>query len=87
MIHILHPDGQYEARHIGPDLEAGQEFLVTIPAQSWFAAEVLTADSYILVSCTVAPGFDFVDFELARQAQLLDSYPAHAELIKRFTKT
>jgi hypothetical protein len=39
-----------------------------------------------LVGCTVAPGFDFADFELANRDTLSAQYPEHAELIKQFTR-
>lgn len=57
-----------------------------LPKNSWFAAEVsgLQAD-YALVSCMVAPGFHFDDFELARYEQLLTEFPAYADHLKAFT--
>jgi hypothetical protein len=38
------------------------------------------------VGCTVAPGFDFRDFELGRRDDLLAEYPAHDALIRRLTR-
>jgi predicted cupin superfamily sugar epimerase len=46
----------------------------------------LEPNSYALVGCTVAPGFDFTDFELAHGAKLSEEYPAQAALIKRLTR-
>jgi predicted cupin superfamily sugar epimerase len=43
-------------------------------------------DDWSLVTCLVAPGFDFADFEMPERAELLEAYPAHAELIRRFTR-
>ena len=79
-IHILSPDRTYHAHTIGPD----GPFQAIVPAQSWFAAEV--AHAYALVSCTVAPGFDFEDFELADRAALIAGYPQHRALIERLTR-
>lgn len=56
-----------------------------VPAGCWFGAEPAGHD-YALVGCTVAPGFDFTDFELAERAQLLACYPQHADLIRRLTR-
>jgi predicted cupin superfamily sugar epimerase len=50
-------------RVLGPDLGAGQRPQVVVPAGAWQAAEP-TGD-FTLVSCTVAPGFEFSGFELA----------------------
>lgn len=58
------PDGEgAKAYQVGPDLRAGQRPQVTVPAQHWQTAESLGA--WTLVSCIVAPGFDFAGFELA----------------------
>lgn len=53
-------------------LAAGADrFVLTIPAGRWFAARPLGTDAYALVSCVVAPGFVFEDFELANRQHLL----------------
>ena len=58
------PDGQGATPHkLGPDLRAGQLPQVSVPAQHWQTAETLGA--WTLVSCIVAPGFEFAGFELA----------------------
>ena len=49
-----------------------------VPAQ---AAEA--TDGWALVSCVVAPGFDYRDFELLSARELLRLYPQHAEMIRR----
>jgi len=48
---------------LGPDLRAGQRLQGIVPAHHWQTAETLGA--WTLVSCMVAPGFDFAGFELA----------------------
>ena len=53
-------------------------------AGCWFGATV--ASEYALVGCTVAPGFDFHDFEMGERAALLAAYPQHRLLIERLTK-
>eukprot|EP00243_Klebsormidium_subtile_P004726 TRINITY_DN18880_c0_g1_i1.p1 TRINITY_DN18880_c0_g1~~TRINITY_DN18880_c0_g1_i1.p1 ORF type:complete len:196 (-),score=41.54 TRINITY_DN18880_c0_g1_i1:180-767(-) len=40
---------------------------------------------YSLVGCTVAPAFDFADFELAQRDPLLQKYPQHSDIIERLT--
>ncbi len=51
------------ARHLGPDLMAGQRPQIVVPKDAWQTATSLGA--WTLVGCTVAPGFDFAGFELA----------------------
>lgn len=85
-IHFLNREGEHSEHLIGNQLEHGQSLQVLIPKGTWFAAEVTEGD-FILVGCTVAPGFEFEDFELADRQSLLSAYPMHKTLIARFTKT
>jgi len=55
-----------------------------VPAGRWFGVTV--AGEFALVGCTVAPGFDFRDFELGDRATLLRQFPEHRQLIERLTK-
>ncbi|MEJ0051519.1 MAG: cupin domain-containing protein [Methylovirgula sp.] len=48
---------------LGPDLFAGEEPQAIVPAHAWQSAE--PAGAWALVGCTVAPGFEFSQFELA----------------------
>ena len=58
----------------------------TIAAGSWFGAAVADGGSFELVGCTVAPGFDFRDFELGERTALVRRYPQHRALIERLTR-
>ncbi|MGL1888276.1 MAG: cupin domain-containing protein [Reichenbachiella sp.] len=82
-IHVIHPDGRYELMQLGLDLEKGQLPQLIVPAHAWFASENIQKDSFTLVGCTVAPGFDFRDFELASQEELIRLVPSQEELIER----
>jgi uncharacterized protein len=70
---------------LGSDLEKGELLQVAIPANCWFGALVEKPNSFSLCGCTVAPGFDFKDFEMAGQADLLYAYPEQSEIILRLT--
>jgi len=84
-IYFIKPNGEYEEKLIGDDRNAGESFQVVIPKHTWFAAEVIR-EHYVLVGCTVAPGFEFEDFELADRQTLSSAYPQHQTLIARFTR-
>jgi len=86
VIHIIEPEGHCWAVRLGADTAAGESFQALVPAGCWFAAEVTAGGEFALVGCTVAPGFDFADFELAQRENLIASYPAHRELITRLTR-
>lgn len=56
-----------EVIYLGKDLESGEVLQATIPANCWFASQIKDKIGFALVSCTVAPGFDFADFEMAKK--------------------
>lgn len=80
------PDGLLSELRLGPDPEQGQVFQAYVPAGNWFAARPADPAGYTLVGCTVAPGFDFADFELAGREALSRQYPQHSDLIARLTR-
>lgn len=86
ILHRIDSAGNYSSIKIGNDILADETPQAVIPHGNWFAAEVEDKNSYALVGCTVSPGFDFADFELANQKDLGENFPQHSELIKRFTK-
>lgn len=86
VIHMISENGILRSQKLGTDIASGQHLQVVIPRGTWFAAEVIRGE-YILVGCTVVPGFAFEDFELADRQSLSSAYPQHQTLIKRFTKS
>ena len=62
---LLGATGAGEVRRLGLDVAAGERPQLVIPAGTWFAVELAAEASHCLFGCTVAPGFDFADFELA----------------------
>ena len=85
-VQVITAAGEQLKIELGRDLAAGQSFQATVPAGCWFGAELSGEGDYSLVGCTVSPGFDFADFEMADRDELLRQYPAHAEVIRRLTK-
>ena len=72
---------------LGLDLAHGERPQHVVRAGAWFGARLAAADAdYALVSCTVAPGFDFADFELADRAELTATFPEHAAIIASLTR-
>jgi len=71
--------------HLGNDIENGEVPQAIIPANCWFAASVENSAGYSMVSCTVAPGFDFSDFELAGRENLIQQYPHLKNIIEKYT--
>jgi predicted cupin superfamily sugar epimerase len=86
VVYEIGHSGRLTEHVLGPDPEAGQTFQTTVTAGSWFASAPAPGSEYALVGCTVAPGFDFADFELADRDALARQFPEHAELIRRLTR-
>lgn len=86
ILHQIEANGNYSRIKIGNEILSGETPQAIIPHGNWFAAEVEDKNSYALVGCTVSPGFDFADFELAEQKDLCEKFPQHSDMIKRFTK-
>jgi hypothetical protein len=86
VIHSLEPGGRYMRQVLGSHLSKGARFQVVVPAGAWFAAEPEAGTEYTLAGCTVAPGFDYEDFELARKEALAKEFPLHRELIQRLCR-
>ncbi len=83
-VHILGEKG-HEILKLGPVNETNARPQHLVPAKTIFGSSVDQKDSYALVSCVVAPGFDFRDFELFTAADLLPFYPASEEIIQKLT--
>jgi len=86
IVHVIEPEGRYSSVLLGRDLDAGQVLQAVVPAGCWFASHVADWNSLALVGCTVAPGFDFEDFEIGKREELIAKYPQHRELIARLTR-
>lgn len=86
-IHVIDPCGDYAPLTLGSGPERGEVFQAVVPAGCWFGATVKNPGTYALVGCTVAPGFDFTDFELAERDALLRRYQQHRALIESLTRT
>lgn len=86
VVHVIEPGGAYSMLLLGSDAASGEQFQAVVPAGCWFGSSLCRPDAYALVGCTVAPGFDFADFEMASRAELIAHYPQHRAMIERLTR-
>lgn len=86
LVHVLDGSGQYRCLRLGRQLHEGELFQFTVPAGCWFASECASGSDFSLVGCTVAPGFDFADFEMAERHSLKLAYPEFSELVERLCR-
>ena len=68
-----------------PILLGAENPQAVVRAGEWFGAKLASDAGYALVGCTVSPGFDFADFEMAKRGELLSQYPQQADMIRRLT--
>jgi predicted cupin superfamily sugar epimerase len=85
-VHVIDRGGEYSSILLGRDSDAGQAFQAVVFAGCWFASHVADWKSWALVGCTVAPGFEFADFEMAKREELVADYPQHREVIQKLTR-
>ncbi|MFJ7850018.1 cupin domain-containing protein [Peribacillus sp. NPDC097206] len=82
-IHVIDENGDYKERKLGINLDEGEVPQVLVPKNSIFGSSVMDEDTFSLVGCMVSPGFEFQDFELFTQEELLSKYPQHREVIMK----
>ena len=86
VVFMVYPSGEGEKIMLGSDIAAGEAPQVTAPRGAWFGIRVAGGGDYTLLGSTVAPGFDFKDFEMGDREKLTAEYPQHSESIKLFTR-
>jgi len=86
LIYIIQQNGKLEIISLGKNFEEGQTFQYVVPANCWFASRPASGSEYCLVGCTVSPGFEFADLELATVNELSNAYPQHAAIIKELCR-
>jgi len=84
-LHLLFASGKYEAIRLGDAVANGEQLQVVIPAGCWFGATVNRPETFTLVGCTVAPGFDFQDFEMGERTALSQQFPQHRAIVEQLT--
>lgn len=85
IVYEIDQQGQMIEHRLGCDPDNNEAFQCVIAAGNWFAARLAPGGEYALAGCTVSPGFDFDDFELANKRDLIRLYPEHEEIIHALT--
>ena len=84
IIYVIEENGSITELELGLTDDNDGLPQAVVPAGRWFAAE--STGEYTLVGCTVSPGFDFADFEMADRSELVGDYPNLKDIIQKFTK-
>lgn len=81
----LHPDGSGEIITFGSRLLEGHRPQLLVPGGTWQGMRLKEGGSFALMGCTVAPGFEFVDYSHGSREALIRQYPDFSEAIRRLT--
>jgi predicted cupin superfamily sugar epimerase len=81
----IFPSGEIKKVVLGQDLKNAQRVQHTVPAGCWFGGFPNPGTDFSFVGCTVAPGFEFQDFQMGDPDELLRLYPHAKELIQDLT--
>jgi predicted cupin superfamily sugar epimerase len=83
----LYPDGRSAVLLLGPDLSAGQQVQVVVPAGVWQGTRLIGNGKLALLGCSVTPGFDFADYRNATHVELMAKWPEQVERIRALTRS
>jgi predicted cupin superfamily sugar epimerase len=79
---MLEPTGTGRVIELGSDLRSGQQLQWVVPRGAWHGSRLKRGGQVALMGTTVAPAFDFSDYEAGNTEALAAQYPAHAEMIR-----
>lgn len=85
-IYMIDGAGDMQVTELGDNVLAGEVFQYVVPAGCWFASAPAEGTLYSFVGCTVAPGFDFADFELADKNLLVQQYPQYDAIFSKLCR-
>ena len=85
MLQLL-PSGHSVLSTLGPDLRAGHNVQLTVPAAVWQGTRLVEGGKVALLGCTVTPGFDFADYRSGTYAELSAGWPQEAQRIRKLTR-
>ena len=86
LVYVINSEGKLDIIKLGSDIENGEVFQYVVPANCWFASIPANYAEFCFVGCTVSPGFDFNDFELAKADDLINEFPNISEEIKKLCR-
>lgn len=83
-IHMINPDGEYTTATLGTDIQNGDVLQYVVPKGTIFASSIEISNTYSLVGCMCQPAFEFKQFELSKQSELITQYPHLKSVIEKY---
>lgn len=84
-LHIIDDERRHATRLLTTEIEHGEPTAL-VPAGQWQAARLAANARWVFGGCTVAPGFEFEDFEMPPAEDLIAEYGEHAAIIRELTR-
>lgn len=85
-VFVIQQNGEMKIITLGNDISKEQLFQYVVPANCWFASRPVAGSAFCFVGCTVSPGFDFADFELAEAGELVKEFPQYEKIIRELCR-
>jgi predicted cupin superfamily sugar epimerase len=82
----LKADGAGEVILLGQDIAAGTRLQHTVAGGVWQGSRVRAGGKYALLGTTMAPGFEYQDYETGQRQDLVVRYPEFSQLITALTR-
>lgn len=76
-------EGDIKETRLGQEISNGCVLNYVVPGNTWFGAYPAEGTEYALVGCTVAPGFDFADFEMGEENKLVSEFPKAQDMVEK----
>ncbi|HCX7957742.1 TPA: cupin domain-containing protein [Staphylococcus aureus] len=83
-IHMINPDGEYTTATLGTDIQNGDVLQYVVPKGTIFASSIEISNTFSLVGCMCQPAFEFKQFELFKQSELITQYPHLKSVIEKY---
>jgi predicted cupin superfamily sugar epimerase len=78
--------GNLNITRLGRQIKMGEQLCYTVKAGHWFGSRPAMGSDFSLVGCTVAPGFDFIDFEMPSNEWFSNAFPQHLDVVKAMSR-
>lgn len=82
----ISPEGTLNSTYLGRNVTKGEKLVYCVKSGNWFGSRPAKGSQYSLVGCTVAPGFDFIDFEMPTRDFFITQFPLHKEVLTEMTR-
>lgn len=86
IIYEIETSGKLITHLLGNDPSKDEKMFTVVKAGSWFGAALADKAEFALVGCTVSPGFDYADFEMADRKKLVGEFPQYREIVDKLTR-